>query len=172
MTMSAERKTVTRDKHIIFVFAVAFASIVFSVFGTLWVAGILVSKYDVRYVPSDSMWPSIPRGSVVVIEKNPFFFEVGDVLVYHYPLSPDTKLMHRLIRYEPEGIAYLRGDNATGTDRVPYTAIDGRVIIAFPYAGFLRALFGEDPLVFAVTVMDLVVLLVLSSFVTESEEES
>ena len=150
------------------IYVVMFVSLMFSVFSALWLVDTVSATYDLRYVPTGSMWPTIPRGSIVLIEKNPFSLEVGDVVVYHYDVAPSTAIMHRIIGYDYRtGTAYIKGDNSTAVDSVPYRNIDGRVVLALPYAGFLRALLQEDPVLFAVIVIDFITFTILA---TEQEE--
>ena len=146
--------------------AVAEAVLVYSVLALLLVAGyyayaILAGNVDVRRVVTTSMEPDFPLGSVVVVKRvAPDEVEVGDVVLYSYPLAPRYALLHRVVSTS-EGQVVVKGDAVPNPELVPYENIRGVYVFGVPYAGLLGDVLLLDTLLTYVALLVVVALLVL-----------
>lgn len=89
------------------------------------------------YVTTPSMYPTIPPGSLVFIDKQRTY-HVGDVIEFQ---GNGLNFMHRIIRINPQGDITTKGDNPQNAPDVfnpPTTASDviGRAVLHLKWAGF------------------------------------
>jgi signal peptidase I len=89
------------------------------------------------YVTTPSMYPTIPPGSLVFIQKKPRY-QVGDVIEFH---GNGLIFMHRIIKIGKTGDITTKGDNPQNAPDVfatPITAADviGKVAHSWKWAGF------------------------------------
>ena len=68
---------------------------------------------------------SIPKGSLIAVERSPSVIQVGDVIGYHTPLIDGT-VYHRVVSIDDETIT-VKGDNLDLEERIPIQDIRGRV---------------------------------------------
>ncbi len=98
-----------------------------------WVFG-----YKYLNILTDSMNPTMPRGTLIVIHsKNNEDIKVGDVATYSH--TGNTFVTHRIVEVDYEnGCVYTRGDaepEDAKVDQVKFSEIEGIVIAYFPGLG-------------------------------------
>lgn len=95
-----------------------------------------VLGYEVFCVVSGSMEPEIPVGSAVFVKgTSPETVEEGDVIAFR---SGESVITHRVVaNHKVEGEFTTKGDANEGEDmnRVPYSALTGRVERHIPALG-------------------------------------
>ena len=86
-----------------------------------------------RILTTDSMYPSIYRGSLVLINTDSAWndIEEGDIVVFR---SGSTEVMHRVSEITDAGLI-LMPDNGSGESLVTKNMYAGKEIIAFPFIG-------------------------------------
>ena len=112
------------------------------------VVGVAVATFVLTnhaYITTPSMYPSIPPGSMVLMEKQPVY-HVGEVIEFR---ANGLLWVHRLVAIKPNGDFVTKGDNPESTDDVfaPATTardVVGAVAVSVPYLGFPE-LFVHDP---------------------------
>ncbi len=106
-------------------------------------AGPRVLPYQTFYVFGRSMEPTIPLGSMVVLQPITFDqIEVGDVITVERPDAPGALVTHRVIGIEdtPQGLGLVtQGDANTTPDpwRVSASGEGYRLRFSIPYLGYL-----------------------------------
>lgn len=104
--------------------------------------------YSSYYILTDSMEPSIPKGSMVFAK--PIAYEEiqkGDVLVFENSLH-NKNFVHRVVKlYEPEQWIFTKGDNNPAEDPLPteYQKCKGSVRWSLPLVGFPAQLVHSKP---------------------------
>ncbi len=104
--------------------------------------------YSSYYILTDSMKPSIPKGSMVF--ARPIAYEdiqTGDVLVFENSLH-NKNFAHRVVSlYEPNRWVFTKGDNNPAEDPLPteYQKCKGAVRWYLPLVGFLAQLVHSVP---------------------------
>lgn len=99
-------------------------------------------------VVSDSMEPSVPRGSfALVVRTNDY--GVGDVILFKVYSKP---VLHRIVDVE-NGYYRTKGDRNTLRDpwRVAFEAVGGELVIAVPNLGYIFWILRK-PLNFALSI--------------------
>jgi len=92
-------------------------------------------------VPTGSMRPTIPPGSLVLMHRVPVTsLKVGDVITYTNPLKPSTTISHRIVKtYKLDGKipAFItKGDaNPTADRPVVGGQVQGKAVWHVPYLG-------------------------------------
>ena len=92
------------------------------------------SEYPWGYVPSQSMYPTLQAGDLVLIQGvDPRELRVGDIIVYKSSLSPSGFVSHRVIEIREENgklVFVTKGDNNPEPDPYPVSQDDvvGRVV--------------------------------------------
>lgn len=74
-----------------------------------------MNRFRVR---GDSMWPSLPDGTLVVVDDRPgrlAQIRRGDIVVARHPFRRDTLLIKRVASVDPDSVV-LHGDAAHGSD--------------------------------------------------------
>lgn len=97
------------------------------------------------YVTTPSMYPTLPPGSIAIIEKAPAY-HVGDIIEFH---GNGLVFMHRIIKISANGDITTKGDNPENAPDVfspPTTSADviGRVVFGAHWLGFPE-LFAHHP---------------------------
>lgn len=94
-------------------------------------------------IPTKSMHPAIPPGSLVFVHSVPVSsLKVGDVITYTNPIMPSETISHRIIEIKSNSHGpyefITKGDANTFAD-IPFGAsnIIGRVVGHVPYVGSL-----------------------------------
>src|ERR1039458_10076152 len=84
--------------------------------------GTSMSGWKALAVPTASMRPAIPPGSLVLVQRVPIStLKVGDVITYINPLNPKTTLSHRIVKeYLLDGkvLAFVTKGDANKTDDI------------------------------------------------------
>lgn len=93
-------------------------------------------------VPTSSMHPAIPAGSLVFVHRVPVSsLKIGDVITHTDPLNPEITLSHRIVKeyYVDNGKVQMfvtKGDANTFTDSpIAANLIKGQVVGHVPYVG-------------------------------------
>ena len=86
-----------------------------------------------RILTTDSMHPSIYKGSLVLLNVNSPWEELeeGDVIAFR---TGATEVMHRVTAVTDEGLI-LKADNGEGESLVTKDMYVGKEVIAFPFIG-------------------------------------
>ncbi len=89
------------------------------------------------FVTTPSMYPTVPPGSLVFIQKEPRY-HVGDVIEFH---GNGLVFMHRIVKISPAGYITTKGDNPENVPDVfdpGVTSADviGRAVYSVKWAGF------------------------------------
>lgn len=128
-------------KKLIFIYFAA----LYMVFAGAYMYETLGVFFDVRYVASSSMEPNFPRGSLIVIARDPYDVAVGDPIVYRYPQAPGRLLFHRVVDISGDSI-YVKGDAATTVEAIRREQIYGVYLFGIPYIGLVGEALIWDPL--------------------------
>jgi len=99
-------------------------------------------------VPTGSMTPKIPIGSVVFVSparKNP---QIGDIIAFASPQDKTVTILHQVVESNSEGFI-TKGDSNTTQDKwvVPTSSIKGTYVGGIPYFGHIAA-FVKKPIGF------------------------
>ncbi len=134
---------------------------------------IVLSLFRIRFyiVTTGSMSPTIPVGSICVVNHNTPFEEVeaGDVI--SFSVGGNIRVTHRAVRITDEGII-TKGDANNTEDNSPVTPENylGRTILHIPHLGyvmlFLKGRVGR------VIVAVVIVLLIGSAFLPKKEKNA
>ena len=110
--------------------------------GALLLFGISTTGWKALAVPTGSMRPAIPPGSLVLVHRVPISsLKVGDVITYINPLNPRTTLSHRIVnKYLVGGKvpAFVTKGDANKTNDIPITegSVEGKVVWHIPRVGY------------------------------------
>jgi signal peptidase I len=75
------------------------------------VAFVALGGWSLRTVLSGSMEPSLPTGSVAIVQRQPAgSVDAGDVIVFHRPDRQAELVVHRVIERSPDGVLETQGD--------------------------------------------------------------
>lgn len=109
--------------------------------GALLLFGWSATGWRALAIPTSSMSPAIPQGSLVLVNRVPITsLKVGDVITYINPLNLKTTLSHRIVKkYLINGKipAFVTKGDANKTADLPITegSVIGRVVWQIPNAG-------------------------------------
>ena len=96
----------------------------------LILAGILlfprVTPYRLYTVTTGSMVPTIPVGSIVIVDTSDHHIESGEIVAFRPPLAPTQVFMHRVHGINPNGSFSTKGDALPGID--PWTVSPGDIV--------------------------------------------
>ena len=97
------------------------------------------------YITTPSMYPTLPPGSIAIIEERPNY-KVGDVIEFR---GNGLVFLHRIIRISPAGDITTKGDNPGNAPDFfdpPTTKADiiGKEVLGLPWLGFPE-LFAHHP---------------------------
>lgn len=103
----------------------------------LVIAAVALGFIGVYAVPTGSMEPSIPRGSLVVVAKvSPAEVKVGDVALV-IDRQAGILVAHRVVGKDLEmGVLMVKGDAVEAVSEVPFSDFLGVVVFHLPYAGY------------------------------------
>jgi signal peptidase I len=99
--------------------------------------------WQILDVPTSSMKPAIPQGSLVLVHGVPISsLKIGDVITYVNPLSQKTTLSHRIIKKYVIGnniAAFVTKGDANSVADIPITegSVQGKVLWHVPRLGNL-----------------------------------
>jgi hypothetical protein len=99
-------------------------------------------SYEVVYVPTSSMEPNLPLGSLAVVQlgARP---AVGDVAVASIFGEP---IIHRVVWINGTSSTLgFMGDNTNSTTVVPFSSLEGVMVFAAPLVGYLPLSFQSSP---------------------------
>jgi signal peptidase len=98
--------------------------------------GLRLFGFNSYVVGSDSMYPAIPKNSVVYVRRvEPVSLEVGDIIAFES--NSDLPLMHRIIEIKADEII-TKGDANDNQDApISFNEIIGKVSFHIPFIGFL-----------------------------------
>ena len=110
-------------------------SVLMGILTILAVTAVLGLSLGIRpkILTTDSMFPSIYRGSLVLVNENADWesLNAGDVIVFR---SGATEVMHRVTEISDAGLI-LKPDNGRGESLVTREMYVGKEILAFPFVG-------------------------------------
>jgi signal peptidase len=110
--------------------------------GVVAVVGARLLPYQLYVMTSNSMAPSLPAGSLLLVQPTaPTAIWPGEVIVFQSPLDARGTVTHRVvsITVEAEGVVLqTRGDANPAVDpwRVSAGAVRGKVVAAVPLVGY------------------------------------
>lgn len=118
--------------------AIGFFLSFFIFVGYLYITGI--PRLMPFIILSGSMSPSIPTGSVVLVQPQQTY-DIGDVVTFRGSGDQKTFVTHRIIGVEQGqgGLSYItQGDANRAPDggNIPREAIQGKVVLTLPYIGY------------------------------------
>ncbi len=101
-----------------------------------------VNTYKPFVVTSDSMIPTIKKGSLVIVDKNKKQFSKNDIITFQYPINMQKTITHRIVGYVTEAnynYFVTKGDNNSENDpwKVTTDLIIGNVVFTIPLLGYL-----------------------------------
>ena len=111
--------------------------------------------YRLIYATGSSMEPAIHDGSLTCINMNEKDFQVGDVVAYRD--FTEERVLHRIIKIDPDGLYVIKGDANEEADFFPVrpNQIEGKLVFAVPYLGYCFSNFKW--LYFAVLIIVIVI---------------
>lgn len=130
-----------------------FASVLFSILGTLMIFAVLITcipaavprlfGYEIYNIVSGSMEPDIPVGSAVYVKSQPIReYREGDVIAF---FMNDSIMVHRLVWIDEANREFhTKGDANAGEDLnpIPYSNVIGKMQYHLPYIGNLMILYS------------------------------
>ena len=147
--------------------------LVLSVLGAA-IIGVRTDQLRLQVMRTGSMEPALPTGSVVAVRPLPSDqLQAGDVLSFVPPnRGPDDVYVHRIVKVEkvPQGYkVWTKGDaNPAEDDWSPTVVASGQVWVAVAdvphvgtFAGWLRQMVGNGPVLWAGVALIVAALLVL-----------
>lgn len=105
---------------------------------------VLSGFFDVRYVATSSMEPNFPRGSLIVIARDPYNVAIGDPVVYRYPQALNRLLFHRVVDMSGDSI-HVKGDAANAVEAIRREHVYGVYLFGVPYIGLISEALIIDP---------------------------
>lgn len=115
------------------------AAVLVAVLGLGLVVGPHLAGYRVLYVRTASMEPTLPVGSLVVVQRvDAADVEAGDILTFSHPDRPGNLITHRVVQREAAGFV-TQGDANASPDpwRVPAVGSGWRHSFAVPGVGYV-----------------------------------
>ena len=93
----------------------------------------LATGIRLRILTTDSMFPSLYRGSLILIDTDFAWEDLDkrDVIAFR---SGSTEVMHRVTAVTEEGLV-LKPDNGEGENLVSKDMYVGKEVVAFPFIG-------------------------------------
>ncbi len=92
----------------------------------------VASSVELRYVVTESMEPTVPRGSLVIIRSSSGMdYMLGDVVLANYESIP---LLHRIVDIDySQGKLVTRGDNRDTVEVLSLGDVEGIMEAGIPY---------------------------------------
>ena len=132
----------------------AIVSVLLGLVITFGVSLICGFRYDI--VVSYSMYPTLTRGTMVVIEPTAYEdLEIGDIVNFDFA---STTCTHRLVGFAEDGDLITQGDAATSQEKIPESKYRGRIVFYDNIVGPLILLIRENILLFGI--VSIIILLV------------
>lgn len=125
---------------------------------------LMVGKYGLSVVLTESMKPEISTNSLLLIKKTDDY-QVRDIIVFQDEGRP---VVHRIISFK-EDLIITQGDNNNGEDTpITYDQIKGELIFEIPLLGLIIKILKSP---FVITcVVGVSILLLVISFMKEKKE--
>ena len=102
-------------------------------------------RYDL--VVSYSMYPTLTRGSMVMIEPTPYEdLKVGDIVNFDFA---STTCTHRLVGFAEDGDLITQGDASTSQEKISESKYRGRIVYHNNFVGHI-ILFVKENIVMTV----------------------
>lgn len=121
----------------------AYLLVFFVVLAGAYTYEVLGGFLDVRYIATSSMEPSFPRGSLIIIAKDPYNFVIGDPIIYRYLQAPGKLLFHRAVDISGDSI-YVKGDAVDTVETIRREQVYGVYLFGVPYIGLIgEVLIGD-----------------------------
>ncbi len=115
----------------------------------LFIGSIILYVNDIRVlsIASESMHPSIPKGSIIFVAKEPFSNIVKEDVIVYRILNSDIVITHRVVDVDVEEEMVLCKGDANEENDPYYIAYaeqyEGSVLFSLPYIGSM-ILFGKE----------------------------
>lgn len=126
----------------------------------------LIPIYKLYIVMSDSMDPTIHKGSIIVIKKTRHL-NVGDIVSFQYPLNISKSITHRIVDYRNDDGFYFitKGDANRSVDpwQLRNDQIIGKHIVSIPLVGYLVSAIKSPVGLFILILLPLSIIIVLES---------
>ena len=118
---------------------------------------ILHEAFDLVYVATGSMEPSVPRYSLVLVRQtgDPGSLGLGEVAVYTYPQAPGVRFMHRIIASDYQGDLTFKGDAVENPESLPASRVEAVMVAGIPRAMEPGVRVLQDPGATFITVLAL-----------------
>ena len=124
-------------------------SILWAILLTFFTSLLMGFRYDL--VVSYSMYPTLTRGSMVVIEPTPYEnLEVGDIVNFDFA---STTCTHRLVDFAEDGDLITQGDAATSQEKISREKYRGRVVFHENFFGHIILYVKENLIITVVAAM-------------------
>jgi signal peptidase len=109
--------------------------------GTLLVSrgAALVSGWQVTTIATGSMAPALNPGDLVAYSPvDTAELRVGEIIVFDSPVTPGTKMVHRLAGFTSDGALITKGDANEANDSTPVStdSVVGVVKMVSPFGGY------------------------------------
>ncbi len=108
---------------------------------------IIHESFDLVYVATGSMEPSVPQYSLVLVKStsDPATLQLGEVAVYTYPQAADVRFMHRITASDYQGSMTFKGDAVENPEVLPSSRVQGVMLVGMPRALEISVRVLEDP---------------------------
>lgn len=125
---------------------------------------------EIKIVKSGSMEPTIPTGSIVLVQPKDHYLK-GDIVTFGKDTSRDIPTTHRIIAVTADGSFVTKGDANEEADQnpAPRNSVIGKVILHVPGAGFVLD-FARTKLGFALLIGIPAALVILEELLTIARE--
>ncbi len=106
--------------------------------GALLVAALALGEIGFYAVPTGSMEPVIPRGSLIVVAHvDPSQVKIGDIALV-VDRQRGILIAHRVVGKDLErGVLLVKGDAVPGVAEAPFEDFRGVVVFHVPFLGYL-----------------------------------
>ncbi|MBI3412837.1 MAG: signal peptidase I [Candidatus Aenigmarchaeota archaeon] len=100
-------------------------------------------------VVSESMYPSIKRGDLVIVKRvQPQDIRIGDVIVFD-TLSQRLPVIHRVYKINDDGTFQTLGDNNGGAQhdwekQIEANDVVGKAVLVIPYVGWIKIIICDS----------------------------
>jgi len=144
---------------------------------------VLNTQYPALAVVSDSMFPTLNVGDVVIVQGVPVTqikanYTTGDIVVFINPFDSNERIVHRAVKIENTGNGYritTVGDNVggLGDQFSPWNAslLIGKVIARIPYLGNFPLFINALGNFYYFIIVMIIVINILVSLVFDTDEE-
>lgn len=120
--------------------------LIFSILATLVSMILRFNGYELCFIPTGSMEPTIKTGSLAIIDKKVSYenLEIGNIVVF-YNENDDINIIHRIIDGDQYSGFRTKGDNNDTDDGITVTnkTYIGKEIIHISYLGYIFLFFTK-----------------------------